>query len=86
MTLNFNVDQQFLCGIQRLSTTLGYEIGEGITVTAQQGDRIGVSLKDGNAVIYYRKKVQFFRGIGILMERARLSDSFEVFEDVFLRI
>ena len=78
---NFNVNQELEAGIQRLKSVLGYEIGDGITVTAKQGDKIGVSLKNGSATIYYRDKVQFFRGIGVLAENAKLSDSFEIFED-----
>ena len=81
MKFKFNTDADFAPGIERLSHLLGYEMGEGITVSAEQGERIGVSLKDGAAVIYYRDKVQFFRGIGILLERAGATDAFEVFED-----
>ena len=79
--LKFNVSSEFKSGIERLSRVLGFEIGEGINITAEKGDRIGVSLKDGNAVIYYRDKVQFFREIGVLLEKLKASDSFEIFED-----
>ncbi len=79
--LNFNVDNNLSEGINRLSPILGYELGEGIKVTAKEGDRIGVTLKNGEAVIYHKNKVQFFRGIGVLLENLKKSDSFEVFFD-----
>ena len=83
MKLNFNVDRSFDLGIERLSGTLGFERGEGISVSAVKGEKIGVSLKDGKAVIYYRDKVQFFRGLGVLIENAKKSDKFDITEDGF---
>jgi len=68
--LDFNVSADFDIGIGRLAALLGFERGDGITVTAQKGERIGVSLKDGNAVIYYREKHHFWRGLGVLCENA----------------
>ncbi len=70
MKFNFNVDKDFHTGIERLSSVLGYEIGEGITVTAEKGEKLGISLHKNNAVIYYKHKAQFFRGIGMLMQHA----------------
>ncbi|MBQ8907246.1 MAG: beta-N-acetylhexosaminidase [Clostridia bacterium] len=84
MKLNFKVDEAFRCGIERLAATLGYTCAEdGITVTAQKGEKIGVACKDGAAVIYYRERVQFYRGIGLLLENLKKSARFEVFEDGF---
>ena len=83
MKLNFNVDKSFDLGIDRLAGTLGFERGEGISVSAVKGDRIGVSLKDGKAVIYYRDKVQFFRGLGVLIENAKKSAELDITEDGF---
>ena len=72
MKLNFKVDEAFRCGIERLAATLGYTCAEdGITVTAQKGEKIGVACKDGAAVIYYRERVQFYRGIGLLLENLK---------------
>ena len=81
MKLNFKVDKDFEIGIKRLEKLLGYECGDGITVYAEQGDKIGVTLSDGVARIYYRDKVQFFRGIGILVENVKKSSQFELLED-----
>ena len=78
----FNVEEQFAIGIKRLQSVLGFEIGDGITVTAEKGDRLGVTLKDGNAVIYYTKKHLFFRELGILCQHAD-EECFEIFEDTF---
>lgn len=81
MKLNFKVDKEFFEGISRLSSVLGYELGDGITVTAEACDKCGVTLKDGAAVIYYKNKAQFFRGIGLLLENAREKSEFSVFSD-----
>ena len=83
MKLNFTVAEELMLGITRLSSVLGFEIGEGVTVSAVKGERIGVSLKGGKAVIYYREKVQFFRGIGILLQSLKKSDEFEISENGF---
>ena len=81
MKLNFKVDKTFDEGIKRLRELLGYECGDGITVYAERGEKIGVKLSDGVATIYYRDKVQFFRGIGVLIENAKNSSQFEIFEE-----
>lgn len=85
MKLHFNVDKSFEVGIERLAPILGFEYGDGITVTAKEGERIGVSLADGKAVIYYRDRVQFFRGLGILVENAKDCPKFEIVEDGFFK-
>ena len=81
MKLNFKVDSELLLGIERILPLLGAECGEGISVTAVKGEKIGVALKDGSAVIYYRDKVHFFRGVGVLVENAKRSSEFEIYED-----
>jgi len=78
--LNFKVSDEFSVGIERLAAVLGYEIGEGINVTAEKGERIGVSLKDGTAVIYYREKHHFWRELGVLSENAEKGE-FDITED-----
>ena len=83
MKLNFKVAEELMLGVDRLSSVLGYELGEGITVSAVKGERIGVSLKGGAATIYYREKVQFFRGIGVLLQNAKEKDEFDITEDGF---
>ena len=85
MKLNFNVDSAFDIGIDRLSGILGYEIGDGITVTAVKGEKLGVSLHGGTATVFYREKVQFFRGVGILVEKMKSSSEFDVTEDTFFK-
>ncbi len=78
---NFQVDESLLCGIGRLKPLLGFEYGEDITVTAEQGERIGVTLKEGKAVIYYKKKYHFFRELGLLVENAAEKEEFDITED-----
>lgn len=78
--LNFLVDDEFVTGISRLADILGYEIGEGICVRAVKSERIGVSLHDGTAVIYYREKHHFWRELGVLVENA-LKGEFDITED-----
>ena len=70
MKLNFNVCESLRIGAERLSSLLGYELGDGIKVSAVKGERLGVSLKDGEAVIYYSEKHHFFRELGILIENS----------------
>ena len=81
LNLNFNVDNDLLIGVERLKDVLGYEIGEGITVNAVESETLGVSLKGGVANIYYPRKHLFFRELGVLVEKARQSDEFEITED-----
>ena len=84
MKLSFKINNEFENGVQRLASVLGYEIGEGgISVSAQKGDKVGVSLKDKQATIYYIQKNHFFRELGVLVEHAKKSDSFDISEDGF---
>jgi len=86
LKFSFNVDSDLMVGIERLKNVLGYEIGEGISVTAVKGERLGVSFKNGEAVIYYPKKHLFFRELGVLVEHARISDECEITEDGFFDV
>lgn len=79
---SFETDADLQVGIERLRPVLGFEFGDGITVTAEKGDRLGVTLKDGKATVYYTKKHLFFRELGILCEHAA-EQEFEIFEDTF---
>ena len=83
MKLEFNVCDSLLVGAKRLSGVLGYEIGEGIKVSAVKGERLGVSFKNGEAVIYYQERNHFFRELGVLVENLKISDSFDISEDPF---
>ena len=47
---------EFQEGINRLAKVLDFGFGEGITVTAYKGERIGFSIDGNNAVIYYKEK------------------------------
>ena len=85
LKLDFKVDNAFDKGIKRLSLLLGYELGEGVCVFAVHGEKIGVSLHGGTATVYYREKVQFFRGVGILVEKMKSSNEFDVTEDTFFK-
>ncbi len=79
--LNFNVDKAFDTGIARVQNILGFEIGDGISVNAVKSDKIGVTLSDKKATIYYNKKHIFFRELRVLCENAAKRDCFEIFED-----
>ncbi len=83
MKFKFNVNKELQNSIERLAPVLGMELGEGITVDVCQGERIGVSLSRNRAVIYYKKKNQIFRGMGVLLENARKKDGFDITEDGF---
>ena len=83
LKLKFSVPEDFLVGISRLSGIFGYEEGEDIEVFAHKGERLGVSLRDGVATVFYRTKPEFFRELGILCKNARESSQFEIEEDGF---
>ena len=86
MKLNFKVDAELLSAAERIFPTLGIEACEcGITVNAVKGDRIGVSLSNGEATVYYRDKVQFFRGLGVLVEKAKDNSAFDITEDGYFK-
>ena len=82
--LSFEVEKGLLAGVERLQSVLGFTIGDGITVLAKQGDKLGVCKQGGTATIYYQAKHQFFRELGVLVENLRKNDGdFEAEEDGF---
>ncbi len=81
LSLSFSVSEELLAPVSRLQKILGFVQGEGITVRAEQGDKNGVTLSNGEAVIYYTKKNVFYRELGVLCEHAKKQDAFEIFED-----
>ena len=86
LIFNFNLDGELLLGAKRLAPVLGFEEGNGgIKVSASLGERNGVDLKGGEAVIHYTSKSVFFRGLGLLAEHAKKSDSFSITEDNFFK-
>ena len=86
MKIQLNVNDDLQKAANRLSDILGVEFGSGIEVNAVLGDRIGASLKGGVGTIYYRERCHFFRELGVFVENARKSDSFDVTEDGFTSI
>lgn len=81
MNLHFNVDPALYTGIRRLADLLGFtEDAKGVEVTAVEGNRAGVVKNRNSAVIYYRKKAEFFRELGVLCEHGA-EESFSLFED-----
>lgn len=83
MKIQLNVNDDLQKAANRLSDILDVEFGSGIEVNAVLGDRIGASLKEGVGTIYYRERCHFFRELGVFVENARKSDSFDVTEDGF---
>lgn len=84
MKINFMIDEELLSSARRLFSILNVEESvDGIKLQAVCGERIGVSLSDGCATIYYHSKPQFFRGLGLLVENAKNSSSFDITEDSF---
>ena len=77
MKLNLKVTDELLLGAKRLAPALGIEICEdGITVEAICGERTGVTLEGGEATVYYKNTVQFYRGLGLLVEKAKDATAF----------
>jgi len=70
IVFSFDVDPLLREGIERIKKMLGFSEGDGIAVTAVAGERTGVSLCEGRAIIYYTKKHLFFRELGVLVEQA----------------
>ena len=82
--LNFKVEEDLLLGVERLQRVLGFTMGDGITVQAEQGEKLGVCKQGNTATIYYGAKHQFFRELGVLVENLRKNGGdFEVVEDGF---
>ncbi len=85
MRLNFDVNKDLQTGLERLKPVLGIEDGGDICVKAVRGERIGVSLSGGVGAIYYKEKHHFFRELGVFVENARKSASFDITEDGFFK-
>ena len=86
MKIRFHTDKLFEEGINRLASVLNYEIcPDGIPLYAVCGDKIGVSLKDGVATIYYTAPHHFFRELGVFLENAETNTAFEIYEDTFFQ-
>ena len=85
--MNFKIlNPEFCKAAKRLSAILNLEFGEGgITVNAEKGTRLGVTLKGKEATIYYTEFYQFFRELAILAARANTGKDFEVFEDTYFK-
>ena len=83
IVLSFDIDAALLEGVKRLKDILGFSMGNGIVVSAIEGNQTGVTLHDGQAVIYYTRKHLFFRELGVLVEKASQCNDFEHFEDDF---
>ncbi len=81
MTLSFNTDKEFLIGINRLSKVLGYEIGDGIEITAVKGERIGAYYKSGKGIIYYKEKHHFWRSLAKLVDCINKNSECDTYED-----
>lgn len=81
--LDFCTPEIFDIGINRLKEKLGFERGDGIKVTAEQGKRLGLSLNEEKAVIYYQEKHQFWRELGLLIEHLKKSEEVDISEDGF---
>ena len=69
--LNFAVSDEFSIGIERLKGVLDFEVGGDITVTAKKGERLGASLKNGEACIYYKENHNFWRELSVLIENMK---------------
>ena len=80
---NFFVDEDLICGIERLSKALGFERGEGIEVCSEKSDRSGVVFKGNKAIIHYTKKNLFFRQLGKLVASVKNGAELEDFDDGF---
>ncbi len=81
--LKFNIPDDLAKKAERLQTLLGFTQGNEITVNAVMGEKNGVTLQNGNAVIYYTKLHMFFRELSVLLENARRADAFEIFEQAY---
>lgn len=86
LCLQFNVEKALLVGVERLQKALGFEFGEGVTVFSECGEKLGVSKQGNKATIYYQEKHQFFRELGVLVEKMRATDGdFDITEDGFFK-
>ncbi len=85
IVLNFQVAEDFLPGIRRLASVLGFTEGDGITVTAREAAVPGVTLRQGKAEIRYNRFHMFFRELGLLVQHAGEGE-FDIQEDNFFEV
>lgn len=77
--------EQLSAGIDILAEDYGYTRSEnGMPVEVARGDNLFVALKDGTAQIHYSKPCEFFRALGILLQRLSAGETdFEVSETAY---
>ena len=82
MKICFKGELCFSEGLERLRKILDFEISDdGVELVSVQGEKVGASLKEGKATIYYNSKNQFFREFGVLLQNAKTKDEFEIVEN-----
>ncbi len=81
MKLKFNAPAELSVGIKRLSSVLGYEMGEGVQINAVQGERVGASYKNGVGTVYYKEKHHFWRELAILVDHIKKNKELDTTED-----
>lgn len=79
LNLNFPADLHKIA--LRLQDILGFEIGEGVDVTAVESDVSGLKFDGKTAVISYAKRNMVFRELGILCENIRAGKICDLMED-----
>ena len=83
MKINPSLTRSLLDGLKKIAPLIGIEITDSenaVKLTAACGNRSGVVLKNGEAKIYYRDRVHFYRGLGILAEKGKTEAEFEHFD------
>lgn len=83
MKIHLNgVTQEISQGVAQLADMLGLQLhNEGLTIDViQEEGPLKVSLSEGQGRIQYQNKIHFYRALGLFVEHAKESDSFEVTE------
>ncbi|MCH1643175.1 beta-N-acetylhexosaminidase [Paenibacillus timonensis] len=78
-------DEELVHGVKELETQLGFQADPaGLPVEVvrlpRDAGQLRVSLGGGKGRIEYVEKIHFFRALGLLVERAKTSDAFELTE------
>ena len=82
MKIKFNCEINLIKALCRLTDVLNFEISDdGIELNFVSGDKPGVSFKNGIGTIYYTRKHQIFRELGVFIQNAKTKDEFEIIED-----
>ena len=64
-----SLPEELLPGLQALAPVYGFQLGsEGVLLSAVPGDKIRVDLSEGKATVAFRRRIHFFRGLGLLLE------------------